>query len=65
VNRNLSFIFRAAEAEGHTRLQSLDRTRTWVESVAPDESIQSHSPKPDPAWLRRRMTPEPFLNEPQ
>ncbi|KAI0302487.1 hypothetical protein BC826DRAFT_965835 [Russula brevipes] len=45
---------------------SLERTRTWIESVAPDdESIQIHSPKPDPAWLRRRMTPEQFLDERQ
>jgi hypothetical protein len=45
--------------------QSLERTRTWVESVAADESIRSHSPKMHPAWLKRRMTPEPFVDEPR
>ncbi|KAH9978805.1 hypothetical protein BGW80DRAFT_1281012 [Lactifluus volemus] len=40
--------------------QSLERTRTWVESIV-DESIHSHSPKPAAAWLRR--TPELLLDE--
>lgn len=43
--------------------QSLDRTQTWVDSVGADESIRSHSPKLRPAWLGRRMTPEPFLDD--
>lgn len=49
---------------GKSRSESQERTRTWVESAI-DESIRSHSPKPRPAWLRRRMTPEPFHDEQQ
>jgi len=49
---------------GKGRSESQERTRTWVESVI-DESIRSHSPKPRPAWLRRRMTPEPYQDERQ
>ncbi|KAH9952981.1 hypothetical protein BC827DRAFT_1251275 [Russula dissimulans] len=45
------------------RSESLERTRTWVESVGADESIRSHSPKPRPTWLTRRMTPEAFHDE--
>jgi len=46
---------------GKSRSESQERTRTWVESAI-DESIRSHSPKAHPTWLRRRMTPDPFLD---
>ncbi|KAN0125427.1 hypothetical protein V8E53_015514 [Lactarius tabidus] len=55
-------LFGKGRSEG--RSESQERTRTWVESGA-DESIRSHSPKLPPAWLRRRMTPEPFHDEQQ
>lgn len=45
------------------RSESLERTRTWVESVGADESIRSHSPRVRPTWLGRRMTPEPYPDD--
>jgi len=45
------------------RSESLERTRTWVESIGADESIRSHSPRVRPAWLGRRMTPEAYPDD--
>jgi len=45
------------------RSESLERTRTWVESVGADESIRSHSPRARPTWLGRRMTPETYPDD--
>ncbi|KAI9456611.1 hypothetical protein F5148DRAFT_1223894 [Russula earlei] len=50
---------------GGGRSESLERTRTWVESVGADESIRSHSPKPRPNWLGRRKAAEVFHEEVQ
>jgi flagellar biosynthesis/type III secretory pathway protein FliH len=52
-----------AEQRVVMRLQSLERTRTWVESVGADESIRSHSPRVRPTWLGRRMTPETYPDD--
>ena len=42
--------------------QSLERTRTWIESVGADESIRSHSPRARPTWLPADDT-EPYPDD--